>query len=111
MKQNKNSNINKISSNNSIKTNKTSSSNLKNTQLKNKTQKNLNNSKSLQTSNSNSIIQEKKQKTLNPISIKKVFSKVYLNNPNYNFPPNEQIMALSNRYGFCGILDKGFLLE
>ena len=108
MKQNKNSNINKISSNNSIKTNKTSSSNLKNTQLKNKTQKNLNNSKSLQTSNSNSTIQEKKQKTLNPTSIKKVFSKVYLNNPNYNFPPNEQIMALSNRYGFCGILDKGF---
>ena len=49
---------------------------------------------------------QQKQKTINPIAIKKLYLKQYSKNPNFsNWEPNEKIMALSNRYGFLGILN------
>ena len=55
---------------------------------------------------------QQKQKTINPIAIKKLYLKQYSKNPNFsNWEPNEKIMALSNRYGFLGILNSGFNSE
>lgn len=50
-----------------------------------------------------------KSKVLNPIALKKQYSRQFISNPeNFKWIPNEKIPALYNRYGFLGVLNGGF---
>ena len=52
---------------------------------------------------------KQKSKVLNPIALKKQYSRQFISNPeNFKWIPNEKIPALYNRYGFLGVLNGGF---